>query len=89
MNIITINNGVILMADPEGFISGGTVDINGKVYENVIPRRYNGELPEDLAPEKYMLSGNEIVLNPDFFPNDIETRLNDIEQILIELLDTM
>lgn len=89
MNIITSNKAIIYV-DPEGFISGGNITINGKTYENVIPASYNGEMPPDIAtPEKYIFENGEIILNPDTEGNDINTRLNDIEQILIELLDTI
>lgn len=86
---LIITGNIILMVDDDNMISGGTLTISGKTYENISAIDYAGEIPEDLAPEKYMLVGTRIMPNPAYEGNDIETRLNDIEQILIELLDAM
>lgn len=86
---LIITGNIILMADEDNMISGGTLTISGKTYKNISVVDYAGEIPEDLSPEKYILSGAKITLNPAYEGNDIETRLNDIEQILIELLDTL
>lgn len=79
---------IILKTDTEGGISG-TLIINGVVYENICAVSYDGEIPEDLKPEQYLLIDGQIIENPDYMSNDVNTRLNDIEQILIDLLDTI
>lgn len=89
MQLITSDK-LIVYVDENDEISGGTIEVNGKTYENVTPVAYSDALPPDIViPEKYIYENGAVKLNPDFEGSDINTRLNDIEQILIDLLDTM
>lgn len=87
---LILSKNLVVFVDEHNEISGGNIMVNGKTYEDVTPVSYDGELPPDIAiPEKYIFQGGILTINPETEGNDINTRLNDIEQILIELLDTL
>lgn len=90
MNIILTDGDVIVAIEPEDGIQGGDIGVNGKTYHIInIQKVDDNEIPSDWAPEKYVFTDNGIELNPNYAGEDIATRLNDIEQILIDLLDSI
>lgn len=68
-------------------LSGGSVTINGQSFD-IVPVEVK-EIPEGAADCQYIYDNGTLVENPEYVSDDVSTRLDDIEQILIELLDTM
>ena len=90
MQLILNNDNLVVGIDEQDDIKGGSVTVNGKTYDDVKVLSYDGELPDDIIiPERYIWTAEGIEPNPGYSGDDLATRLNDIEQILIDLLDTI
>ena len=86
--IVSSNNEYLASLQSEADnITGGSVVINDKTYE--VKTEEVSEIPEDAADCQFIFENGSLVENPDYFSDDVTTRLNDIEQILIDLLDTI
>lgn len=86
--IISTNNEYLpsLQGDAD-IITGGTVKINNKIYE--VTQAEVEEIPECAVDCQFIYDNGTLIENPEYLSDDIATRLNDIEQILIDLLDTI
>lgn len=89
MKVLTDKNNVLVKVCDEfdESMTGGTIKINGVPYEVAVTEVK--EAPESFTVGEYLVEKGQIVKNPDFEGDDLETRLSDIEQILIDLLDTI
>lgn len=86
--IVSSNNEYLASLQSEvDNITGGTVVINGKTFEIKIEEV--SEIPDNAADCQFIYENGSLIENPDYFSDDVTTRLNDIEQILIDLLDTI
>lgn len=86
MKVLITSNNEILVSPADG-ITGGNIIINGISYD--VHAEEVTDLPEGAKDCEYIFADGKAIPNPEYVDSTIDTRLNDIEQILIELLDTM
>ena len=86
---LILSKGLLIGVEETDTITGGAITVNGKTYDDIEAVKYEGELPKNIVPEKYMFADGEIIENPDYLADDVVTRLNDVDRILIDLLDSI
>lgn len=78
MQLITSDK-LIVYVDEYDEISGGTIEVNGKKYEKIVPVKYDGKLPEDIiVPERYVWDGKTFSKN-EKAEKTIEERIEELE----------
>lgn len=75
---LIISDNLVLCVNEYDDITGGDIIVNGKVYKGIKAVAYKGEIPADLAPERYLWDGKKLVKN-DKAEKTIKERIEALE----------